>query len=190
MRDKFTLDVGLALDLKNAFRRHGWSEGEIKKLSKGDLLRDVREVLFGRAEIRRIVHVINCGAAPIVPEKCTVEEHKKSEPSTRWDPAKITLFLAEGQKVDRIKGDDLRKELEGKPVLNACVLDYLLAHPDLIPVEWKGKDVFFWGTIFRDRGGCLCVRFLCWSGGRWQWCYRWVGHDWSDDDPAVVSAGS
>jgi len=187
MDDKFTLDVGLALDLKNAFRRHGWSEGEIKKLSKGDLLRDVRAVILGNAEIKRITHVIDCSAAPFVPKGWTVEEHKKGGSFT-LGPAKVELFLADGQKTGTVKGNELRKELEDKGVLNANVLDYLLAHPDLIPVEWKGKAVFFWGTIYRSGGGDLCVRSLYWHGFRWHWDYYWLGGDWSGIGPAAVSA--
>ena len=80
-------------------------------------------------------------------------------------------------------GRDLLKELEENkiPVLNACVLDYLLLHPELIPNEWKvdfpgewkpeywgvqQKQIVFWGTIYRgdksfhNPGGKLYVRCL------------------------------
>lgn len=63
-------------------------------------------------------------------------------------------------------GRDLLKELEENkiPVLNDCVLDYLLLHPELIPDDWKvdfpgewkneywgvqQKQIVFWGTIYR-----------------------------------------
>jgi len=85
-------------------------------------------------------------------------------------------------------GNKLRKELAKKRVVNANVLDYLLANPHLIPEEWKGKAVFFWGTIYRDRGDYLCVHCLLWGGVGWRWRSRWLGRDWHGDDPAAVPA--
>jgi hypothetical protein len=58
----------------------------------------------------------------------------------------------------------------------------------LIPEEWKGKYVFFWGTIYRGSGDNLYVRCLCWGGGRWDWGYDWLGGGWDDGNPAAVPA--
>ncbi|HEY4477351.1 MAG TPA: hypothetical protein VJB56_01875 [Candidatus Paceibacterota bacterium] len=73
-------------------------------------------------------------------------------------------------------------------MLNANVLDYLLAHPDFIPEWWKGKAVFFWGTIYRNSYGNLCVRYLCFYGDRWDWNYDWLGIDWNVSYPADLLA--
>lgn len=48
------LDVGQANELKLAFRRHGWTNEEIKRLCEGTVLGDVRRVIRGEAEIRPI----------------------------------------------------------------------------------------------------------------------------------------
>src|SRR3989344_5615303 len=45
------LDVDQAGELKAAFRRGGWSNGQIKMLCEGDILARVRMVLEGTAEI-------------------------------------------------------------------------------------------------------------------------------------------
>lgn len=45
------------------------------------------------------------------------------------DDKKIELHLSPKQKKGSHGGHDLRKYLEDKPVLNATVLDHLLAHP-------------------------------------------------------------
>ena len=87
-----------------------------------------------------------------------------------------------------IRGTELREELKGKPVLNANVLDYLLKHPELIPEEWKGKAVFFWGTIYRDSRGNLCVRCLYWDGSRWYWSHNWLDDFWLADNLALLLA--
>ena len=118
-------------------------------------------------------HVIDLDSAPFVPEGWKeVEEHKKGG-KLKWDSKKIQLYLSESQKGDKyVEGNKLRKELENLPTLNAKVLDFLLAHKELIPEEWKRDEkgntryVFFWGTIYRHSDGNLYVRCLYWSGGR------------------------
>ena len=132
--------------------------------------------------------IIDCDKDPFCPKDWIVEEHKKGG-KLEWNPKNISLYLSENQKKDWIKGNELREELKGKPVLNANVLDYLLAHPELIPEEWKGKYVFFWGTIYRDSDGSLNVRYLGWNGERWNWSFNWLDNVWYDVCPAAVSAG-
>ena len=85
-------------------------------------------------------------------------------------------------------GNKLRKELANKDVLNANVLDYLLAHPELIPEEWKGKLIFFWGTIYRDSDGRLYVRYLRWGGSRWNSGYGWLDNGFYSGNPAASHA--
>ncbi len=107
-----------------------------------------------------VKHLIDMDAGPYVPDGWKVESHKKGG-QLEWDSRKVQLYLSKEQQGEKyIEGNKLRKELETQPVYNANMLDYLLAHTDLIPEEWKGKYIFFWGTIFRGAGGDLCVRDL------------------------------
>ena len=130
-----------------------------------------------------IEHVIDLDADPFVPNGWKVEEHRKGGQNA----SKVALYLSKGQQGGKvIDGNKLRKELADKSAFNANVLDYLLANPDLIPEEWKGKYVFFWGTVYRHSGGHLCVRCLCWDVGGWIWDGRWLGDHWYGRDPAAV----
>lgn len=138
--------------------------------------------------------IIDCDDDPFVPEGWTVEEHHKGGQLV-WDPANVKLWLSEGQKGEKwIEGNKLRKELADKPVLNAKVLDYLLAHPEIIPEEWEKDNngniryIFFWGTVYRSSGGRLVVRCLYWSDGEWIWYYYWLGYGWHGDSPAALLA--
>lgn len=131
---------------------------------------------------------IDCDKQPkILYDGWKIEEHKKMGKLV-WDPENIELYLSENQKTEWIHGNELRKELEDKPVLNACVLDYLLEHQNLIPDSWKGKYVFFWGTIYRNSYGRLCVRCLYWGDGEWRWSDGWLGSGWSVNNPAALRA--
>lgn len=187
MRD-LMLDVGLANELKMSFRRNGWNEAQIKKASEGDFFAHVRRVLLGQAEIVSIEHVIDLDADPFVPDGWSFVEHQKGG-QFQWDTTRLKLCHNERQKGGKvIKGNKLRKELAKKAVFNANVLDYLLAHPYLAPEEWKGKFVFFWGTIYRGRGGNLCVRCLYWSDDGWTRSFNSLDNGWYDDYLAVVDA--
>lgn len=135
-----------------------------------------------------LIHTIDCDANPYTPEGWRVEEHRKGGQSV-WNKEKVALYLSERQKGSSyIIGNDLRKELADKPVMNACVLDFLLAHPELIPESWKGKAVFFWGTIYRGSSDLLYVRCLYWRDSQWFWDYYWLASKWHSFYPAVVSA--
>ncbi|MEK7642999.1 MAG: hypothetical protein AAB372_00920 [Patescibacteria group bacterium] len=145
----------------------------------------VHRLLSGRAEVTIVRHIIDCDVDPFTPDGWKVEEHKKGG-QFEWGPAKVSLHLSPNQKDGKvIEGNKLRKELAREPMLNANVLDYFLANQYLIPEEWKGKAVFFWGTIYRRSGGRLFVRCLYFDGGRWDWSCSWLDDDWDDIGPAA-----
>lgn len=183
------LDVSQAHELKLAFRRAGWTNADIKKSCEGDMLFRILPVVRGHAEIKLIEHLIDLDADPYVPDGWKVERHIKGG-SFQFDPEQVAFYLSEKQKKGTIRGHDLKKELEKKPVFNANLLDYLLAHPDIIPDEWKRNEfriIFFWGTEYRDADGKLCVRYLCWLG-RWVWHGYWLGSGWDSLHPALLRA--
>ncbi len=132
-------------------------------------------------------HVINLAVAPFCPERCYVEAHQKGSPSFEWEQAKIALYFDEAQKNGNVNGYHLRSKLQYKPVFNANMLDYVLAHPELIPDDWKGKEVCFWGTLyfFNSR---YHVRYLFWYFGGWSWAFRRLSDHCSEFGPALISA--
>lgn len=135
------------------------------------------------------LNAIDLDAAPRIPyDGWNVESHTKGG-QFHWNKDKVKLHLSPNQMDGKaIEGNKLRKELAGLPVMNANVLDYLLDHPHLIPEEWKGNAVFFWGTIYRNPDGRLYVRYLVWNDGRWEHDYGWLDRGWGSSRPALVSA--
>ena len=106
------------------------------------------------------------------------------------------LGLDEGGYISPDEAAELNRDLAAKKISDIAsadrqnVLDYLLKNSQLIPEEWKGKAVFFWGTIFRDSDGSLYVRYLHWSGASWQWrngC-RWLGNDFLSCNPSALAS--
>lgn len=134
-------------------------------------------------------HVIDCDTAPFVPLGWLVEEHQKGG-QLSWDASKVKLLVKLNEGESYVGGHELRKRLKDEPVLNANVLDYLLARPELVPEEWKSRLVFFWGTIYRDSDDYLFVRYLFWNGERWHWDYYCLNDGWRAFNPAAVRAHS
>lgn len=146
-------------------------------------------------------HIIDCDAAPYIPDGWMVKEEDQLPGRVRgqfvWDPAKVKFHLSPNQLGGKyIEGTKLQKELANEPVLPANVLDFLLKNPFLIPEEWK-KDangntryIFFWGTIYRGSSGRPYVRFLCFDDGWWRWSCLWLGSGWDVSDPAALRASS
>ena len=195
---ELTFDVGLAAKLKQAVIRNGITDlADIDWLCEGGNLANVRRLRQGHVLLTVPEHLIDCDANPFNPwanDGFTIEEHQKGG-QWKFDPKQVEFFLASGQKDGKvIEGNKLRKELAKKSVFNANVLDYLLAHPELIPDEWKTggngntRYIFFWGTVYRHRGGLLYVRFLDWDDGRWRWGSRWLDDGWRGRNPAAVRA--
>jgi hypothetical protein len=172
--------------LGDALENANFTPDDVTKLQQLKDLEKIKLLLHGKAEIVAVKHVIDCDSDPFVPDGWIVEKHIKGG-QFEFNPFRIELYLDEGQENGgRVVGNELRKLLTGKPVLNVNVLDYLLAHTELIPEEWKGKYIFFWGTIYRDSDGNLFVRYLFWRGDRWHWNYYWLDNDFNGSYPAAL----
>jgi hypothetical protein len=182
-----TYSIGAMNQLGDALENAGFSTEDVTKLKQFSNLKGLRDVLNGKAEISYPEHLIDCDSTPFVPSSWSVEEHKKGG-MFKFNPEKVSLYLSKKQIKGRIEGSHLRKELANQPTLNANFLDYLLAHPELIPEEWKGKYIFFWGTIYRDSDGSLYVRCLYWNGSEWDWYYFWLDSGFYSDNPAALAS--
>lgn len=104
-------------------------------------------------------HIIDCDADPFIPAPEQGVGHlqpisHKKRGLLELDFSDIELYISPNMKkyLNRrdklIRGEEIWQELEEKDALNANVLHYLLARPELVPAEWHGKLVCFWGTIY------------------------------------------
>lgn len=98
-----------------------------------------------------------------------------------FDPQKIRMYrspIMEDQEWVRVP--QLHKEVKNKDPLNANFVDYLLAHPDAIPDEWKVfVEIACFGTIYRcfvekgegvvDPYSTYWVRCLYWNKFTSEW---------------------
>lgn len=167
--------VGLMHEVAITASKAGWEPENMADFSKDEnLFRLVREVQKGAYEIKAVQHTIDCDTDPVVPFQWVVEEHQKGG-IIKFDVSKVRFYLSETQKNRNIdSGENLRKELEGRRVLNSNVLYYLMQNTKFIPEEWKvdeeGKTrfIYFWGTIFKQQNGDSGIFCLYFSSGRWR----------------------
>ncbi len=182
--------IGSMNQLGDAFERAGFSDNDITKLKQFKELSTIRDVLSGKASIVYPEHFIDTDAAPFERPGFKVEKHI-GRGLWQYKLASIELFRSEKQKRNYQEGNKLKEVIEAlksRKALNANVLDYLLAHPELIPESWKGKAVFFWGTIYRYSNGNLCVRYLYWSDSRWYHDYRWLDGRFGSKHSAALTS--
>lgn len=117
--------------------------------------------------------------------KITIE--KGADGKLHANTVEVIRFLSPYQKNGKvIQGHKLRNELANKQVLNACIMDALLANPQLVPDEWITGYTFFWGTIFRSTGGDFYVGCLSWNGDRQISGYYRLGTDYNDNGLAAL----
>jgi hypothetical protein len=147
----------------------------------------LNQFLAGNLEVRAVKHVIDCNADPFVPRGMKLVHHKRNG-IRPVPPERIQLYCTESQLTrEGQRGTVLRAEIESYTgVLNANVLDHLLADTAAISQSWKAQVrpdyqtiVCFQGTEYeKDCGGPRkCVRTLSWS----EFTGSWVsGIAWSD----------
>jgi hypothetical protein len=131
-------------------------------------------------------YIVDCDAPPYVPEHWEVKEHHKGG-WIEWDVSQVKLYVSSRQQNGLwIEGNKLRQELTQLRPYNANLLDFLLKRPHLVPQEWRDKQVFFWGTVYRDRYGSMCVRCLRRLGDEFGWYRGLLDYDWGSNRPAAV----
>jgi len=177
---------GQTHQLMEALQANGFTSAHVTKLGQYDRLGDIRLLLDGMVKIVAVDNVIHLDADPVLREGWSVVEHRRHNSCT-WGSLKLGLYIPDQQKSFTVVGTKLRDLMKDQAVFNANLLDFLLARPGFIPDEWKHKCIYFWGTIFCNEYGELCVRYLCRRDGLWRGDYRRLSKDWYPHEPAAVN---
>lgn len=103
-------------------------------------------------------YIVDLDADPKTPfAGWRVVEHVKGG-KFEFDPKKVKLYFTDAPGDGR--GHALREMMKDQPVYNANLLDFYLENTHLIPADWHNMHVCFWGTIYTDDQGRLCIRTL------------------------------
>ena len=145
-------------------------------------------------------YLIDAYKDPFVPVGLCLLDHRRRgnqwNPCTKWDLSKIWLYQSKRQsgKYGRNEGERVLEAIELYVSLNANYLDYLLAHPEIIPEKWDQKfqfgtefvnsHLFFADTIYADVDDLekKFIRCLYRDQGVWKGSFRWIGHEFRCSD--------
>lgn len=128
---------------------------------------------------------IDCSAKPSTPDPTWTIVSNQQDGSYLFNPAEAgKKIISFESKTAPITGEQMIKKLNGKG-LNACVLDYLMAHKELFPEEWKTKNVVFAGTVFADAHGNKLIKFAYWWDNNQQVGFTYLNEAYDDRVAAV-----
>ncbi len=181
------------------------SLADIRQSLKGldlDIESIPKRLSAAKSDIEQIVQcdIVDCDAYEChgYPNGYVVEHRKLGQMELRLcdgelyaNGVRIILYRSPKQEArGSISGSKLHDELRGKPVLNACMCEYLANHTHLIPDRWSGTHVHFWGTI-DSVGGKTYVPGIWRSpvcDNRWIYCGSPLDRAFESDDVAAVLA--
>ncbi len=184
-------DGGVAGDIHRivVFRRRN-DEGVVPIfdcLKDTDLEMAVGGLVARRSTPRRIQVCLDSDVYPlpnvlagIDDYKREILKHNKRAPFI-WDVEKLSLLI--WPKAEFVENISLSEKLKDFPLANACMAEFLLQSPHLIPEAWcmEGLTVLFCGTEFR--GGYIAIRY---SNRLWGKCDVWKGSHYNPDSMAIL----
>lgn len=111
----------------------------------------------------------------------------KSRGLWRFNSKNLNPCLSDRQKKNKtVSCDYLKKYFCDQWIAGAQLLDFFLKNPSFIPEEWKDKNTFFLGSIYRDFRDIRCVRSLSWNGNSWYDDYRWLSLGFKNGDYILI----
>lgn len=121
----------------------------------------------------------DCNGFPEIPKGMMSIVHHDFQGEISWTPSRIITFAHPRQRSleEGVGGGEVLKYAKKHPeyrhlLLNACMLDYLIATPCNIPAAWEG-EYYFPGTLYLDDASMLCVRGIRQlPDGTWEPCSR------------------
>jgi len=134
---------------------------------------------------------------PIYPDwvKEVLYPELESTGPSEFDAGKLEQWLHEEQKTGYVTGKTIHQYLKDNDMIKDC-----LGLRDLEEIQkkgitffrkyFKGKYVFGWKAVVRDRDGHLRVPCLYESDGVVSLNWRWLGSDWSSFYPALRLASA
>ena len=118
------------------------------------------------------------------------EQDERALKLTEVDLSAVMLkhMLEDGE--PPVVGEERQKRLKaaGYISLDARVFETLWNNQHLIPESWKGKSVFFEGTVLVSPSGDRYVLYIFSTGKQWNWDYYCLNDHWYGNNPSAVLA--
>lgn len=180
MSSDLMLDVGLANELKMAFRRVGLTPAEVKWLAEGDNLKRVLPHLRGGVAQPLERLVVNMNAPPRVPHARSMYIIHERSGMLDWLPRRVRLYQDKRQLKNNVGYDDILAKISDRKPYNANMLDFLLEDAGIrirqiesaTNESWRRSDgrcprIHFIGTVYWSKLSGWHVRFVFEANGSW-----------------------
>lgn len=160
--------IGAMNQLGDALQKVGFTNEQITALrSDSDRLEMLRFVIEGKAGFFLNLHTVNLSVFPTLPKKWdkrqmsaqdqhdapvwSIREHFMGDEEFILPSSRLCLINIKQSSPDFLRQiGELKAEIKDSVLANSILLDYLLEHPWLIPSDWKGKRVIFFGTEYKE----------------------------------------
>ncbi len=203
---KVVLEPGIAQKLQFAINRNNGTYDDVEYLSTGENFRAVSLLRTGKAKLVEVTEIVDDegkihvdrSIRPSYPDwmKEVMHPELESVGPAEYDIAVVEQWLHDGQKDGKcIGGNKIYNHLKKTDTLKTC-----LRLRDLEEIRkkgiaffrkhFKGKAVFGWAGIVRNRSGSLSVPYLYGYGDRVVLYWLWTGSDWDGNGPALRFASS
>jgi len=179
MCNKLKLDVGQAVELKDAFQRSSfgdskWNNSDIKLLSEGDFLDGVLGLLHGDMTLTRSYRTIDSDMIPKKIKDAEISYHLKHG-ELIWNSIQFDVVFPRKTMIgDSYKMSDsymLPGFLHGKIPANIVIRDYLLKNQHLISDKLSSlgdiDEISFWGTVYHSGNALILPGMSKHEDGRW-----------------------
>ncbi|MEI7512405.1 MAG: hypothetical protein WCK01_03025 [Candidatus Uhrbacteria bacterium] len=177
MGNEFKLGVGAAHEFEITGRKTGWTTEDFTRLTQNvEVNESVLTLIRGQTTPQGSQYVIDCDSPPFVPSKFASRMAKDEVGNRLIGKVEWSRDMARLHQHPRLKNPtmfymvrvvDLMKDLKDRTVLPANVLDFLMDHQELIPVDWQDMYVLFLGTVYRQNGTSPFVRGLHYEDDKW-----------------------
>ena len=187
---EFGKDLCLMGEVIVTGRKAGFTARDYGALAHSEeTMRKLRLILNGYGSMETDPHVVDGDAAPITLRGTRVDSHMPTG-FFKWDPMRIQTFVTRAQ-LDRreatgVNGWNLRRLLQGMPVFNMNILEFIRKNKELAPEEWKRFRLYAWGTILVSDE--VFVPGIKWAGWGWDWCGKALYNTFGTEDAALVLA--
>ena len=143
--------------------------------------------IVATAQKERVVRIDCSGLAPMIDSGWKLTEENQKNEAFEFSLSNVKLVSC-GSRENKISGKTLLNELKEK-AFSSYLLDFLLKNQSLIPAEWQGKTIIFFGTTYWDSSTppILAVLNMKFYDGAWESGTSYIDDNF-DGGYAIVKA--
>jgi len=141
--------------------------------------------IVATAQKERVARIDCSGLAPMLDSGWKLVNPNQKNEAFEFSLSNVKLVPC-GSRENKVNGKALLSELKEK-AFNAYLLEFLLKNQNLIPTEWQGKTIFFFGTTYWDNSTppLIAILKMKFYDGNWESGASYLDDDFDGGDAIV-----